>query len=225
MTAVAKGEQHDMNHTKSSGLTASATLEMSDSTDSTTPARVSGGKPSVGCPQTQPLTTNRNLLKWIEKMAALTQPAAIHWVDGSQKEYERLCAQMVAAGPFKSSTRNFGRGASTRSRTQATSHGWKIAPTFARSPGTMPGRPTTGSIPSKCARGSRSFSKAPCVGAQYMCWLSRWDRLARRSRRSEFNLPTRHMRWSTCGLWHALVCRSSRRSTQTPCGWLLAFTR
>ena len=34
-------------------------------------------------------------------MAALTQPAAIHWVDGSQKEYERLCAQMVAGGTFQ----------------------------------------------------------------------------------------------------------------------------
>jgi phosphoenolpyruvate carboxykinase (GTP) len=28
-------------------------------------------------------------------MAELTQPAAIHWVDGSQKEYDHLCEQMV----------------------------------------------------------------------------------------------------------------------------------
>jgi phosphoenolpyruvate carboxykinase (GTP) len=33
-------------------------------------------------------------------MAQLTQPAAIHWVDGSQEEYEMLCAQMVASGTF-----------------------------------------------------------------------------------------------------------------------------
>ena len=33
-------------------------------------------------------------------MAELTQPAAIHWVDGSLEEYEALCAQMVEAGTF-----------------------------------------------------------------------------------------------------------------------------
>ena len=47
-----------------------------------------------------PLTTNKNLLKWVEKIAALTRPAAIHWVDGSQEEYDALCAQMVASGTF-----------------------------------------------------------------------------------------------------------------------------
>jgi phosphoenolpyruvate carboxykinase (GTP) len=48
----------------------------------------------------QPLSSNPNLLKWVQKMAELTQPAAIHWVDGSQEEYESLCAQMVAGGTF-----------------------------------------------------------------------------------------------------------------------------
>jgi phosphoenolpyruvate carboxykinase (GTP) len=47
-----------------------------------------------------PLTANRPLLRWIEKMAALTQPAAIHWVDGSQAEYDALCAGLVAGGTF-----------------------------------------------------------------------------------------------------------------------------
>jgi phosphoenolpyruvate carboxykinase (GTP) len=48
----------------------------------------------------KPLSNNPNLLKWVQKMAELTQPAAIHWVDGSQEEYEALCAQMVAGGTF-----------------------------------------------------------------------------------------------------------------------------
>ena len=47
-----------------------------------------------------PLATNTHLLRWVEKMAALTRPAAIHWVDGSQEEYDALCAQMVQAGTF-----------------------------------------------------------------------------------------------------------------------------
>ena len=48
----------------------------------------------------KPLSTNPHLCKWVQKMAELTQPAAIHWVDGSLEEYEALCAQMVEAGTF-----------------------------------------------------------------------------------------------------------------------------
>ncbi len=48
----------------------------------------------------KPLCSNPNLLKWVEKIAELTKPATIHWVDGSQKENDALCAQMVEAGTF-----------------------------------------------------------------------------------------------------------------------------
>ena len=47
---------------------------------------------------TQPLSKHPNLLQWVKKMATLTQPAAIHWVDGSQEENDALCAEMVATG-------------------------------------------------------------------------------------------------------------------------------
>ena len=47
-----------------------------------------------------PLSENKNLLKWVEKMSQLTKPAAIHWVDGSQEEYDRLCGELVASGTF-----------------------------------------------------------------------------------------------------------------------------
>src|ERR1044072_6667807 len=47
-----------------------------------------------------PLSENKNLLKWVEKMAELTKPEAIHWVDGSQEENDELCALMVKAGTF-----------------------------------------------------------------------------------------------------------------------------
>jgi phosphoenolpyruvate carboxykinase (GTP) len=50
--------------------------------------------------QTTPQATAKHLLKWVEQMAALTQPDAIHWVDGSQEEYDALCAQMVETGTF-----------------------------------------------------------------------------------------------------------------------------
>ncbi|MBV9491013.1 MAG: phosphoenolpyruvate carboxykinase (GTP) [Verrucomicrobia bacterium] len=48
----------------------------------------------------RPLTKNKHLVKWVEKIAALTQPQSIHWVAGSQEEYEALCAQLVAGGTF-----------------------------------------------------------------------------------------------------------------------------
>ena len=48
----------------------------------------------------QPLSTNTHLLNWVEKMAALTKPQTIHWVDGSEEEDRALKAQMVASGTF-----------------------------------------------------------------------------------------------------------------------------
>ncbi len=45
-----------------------------------------------------PITRNQTLLTWVEEMAALAKPDAIYWCDGSQEEYDRLCAEMVEAG-------------------------------------------------------------------------------------------------------------------------------
>ncbi|HEV7681579.1 MAG TPA: phosphoenolpyruvate carboxykinase (GTP) [Pyrinomonadaceae bacterium] len=60
-----------------------------------TASAVAGGRDTSA-----PLSSNEHLLRWVEKMAQLTQPAAIHWVDGSVEEDEMLKAQMVAGGTF-----------------------------------------------------------------------------------------------------------------------------
>jgi phosphoenolpyruvate carboxykinase (GTP) len=45
-----------------------------------------------------PLCQNTHLIRWVEKMAQLTKPDSIHWVDGSEAERDALYEQMVAAG-------------------------------------------------------------------------------------------------------------------------------
>ncbi|MEQ8784711.1 MAG: phosphoenolpyruvate carboxykinase (GTP) [Pirellulaceae bacterium] len=43
---------------------------------------------------------NQELTEWVEQMVELCKPASVHWCDGSQEEYDRLCQEMVESGTF-----------------------------------------------------------------------------------------------------------------------------
>lgn len=45
-------------------------------------------------------SANDRLNAWVDEWAAILQPDSIHWCDGSQKEYDTLCGELVAAGTF-----------------------------------------------------------------------------------------------------------------------------
>ena len=46
-------------------------------------------------------TKHEGLLAWVREVAELTQPDRVMFADGSDEEYERLCAQLVEAGTFQ----------------------------------------------------------------------------------------------------------------------------
>jgi phosphoenolpyruvate carboxykinase (GTP) len=51
--------------------------------------------------QTTVLTKHERLVAWVEQVAELTTPDAIHWCDGSAQEYDALAQQLVDAGTFE----------------------------------------------------------------------------------------------------------------------------
>jgi phosphoenolpyruvate carboxykinase (GTP) len=46
-------------------------------------------------------TKHQGLLAWVQEVAELTQPDRVAFADGSEEEFERLCAHLVEAGTFK----------------------------------------------------------------------------------------------------------------------------
>ena len=46
-------------------------------------------------------TNHKELVGWVEEVASLTQPDAVHWCDGSVEEYDALCQVLMDSGTFE----------------------------------------------------------------------------------------------------------------------------
>jgi phosphoenolpyruvate carboxykinase (GTP) len=55
----------------------------------------------MGSSRDTPPTQNRQLLAWVDEVAALAAPDRIEWCDGSAEEYDRLCELLVEKGTFR----------------------------------------------------------------------------------------------------------------------------
>ncbi|MGF1640678.1 MAG: phosphoenolpyruvate carboxykinase (GTP) [Rhodospirillales bacterium] len=47
-----------------------------------------------------PPTKHKELIAWVDEWAKLCKPDSVHWCDGSQAEYDRLCQELVDSGTF-----------------------------------------------------------------------------------------------------------------------------
>ena len=46
-------------------------------------------------------TNHEKLINWVSRFDQLCNPSSIHWCDGSEAEYQKLCAELVEKGTFK----------------------------------------------------------------------------------------------------------------------------
>src|SRR5690554_6088430 len=58
------------------------------------------GDPSTSLSTRPPNVRHARLLEWVDEVAALCKPKAVHWCDGSQEEYDAICDLLVETGTF-----------------------------------------------------------------------------------------------------------------------------
>ncbi len=163
-----------------------------------------------------PPTTNRHLIRWVEKMADLCQPARVHlarWL--RRREPRSASATGRRRHLHAGSTSSFGPAASTRAPAPTTWPASKIAPSSARCPRTTPARPTTGKTRLSMRKKLKTLFKGPCAAAPCTSCRSPWAPSARPCRRSACSLPIPPTPSSTCASWPASAIPCTRRSTRT----------
>ena len=156
-----------------------------------------GGVPPVvsetAVPQSTPAQTNHAKLRaWVEEVAALTQPDAIDWCDGSAEEYDALCQTLVDAGTFERLS-DAKRPNSYLARSDpATSPGSRTARSSAREREEDAGPTNNWRDPAEMRETLRELFGGVDAGPHDVRRArSRWARSARRSPTSASRSPTR----------------------------------
>ena len=126
-------------------------------------------------------TGHRGLVAWVREVTDLCEPAAVHWCDGSQAEYEQLCRTLVGRGHLRRARRDTaGPAPSGRAPTRATSPASRTEPSSAPSTiGRRPDEPLDG--PGRDARQApRPLRGLACTAARCTSSRSAWARSGRR---------------------------------------------
>jgi Phosphoenolpyruvate carboxykinase N-terminal domain len=168
---------------------------------------------SVGHPS---IDSEQRLLKWVEGMAALTRPAGIHWVDGSQAEYETLCEQMVASGTFIKLNEKLWPGC-YYAKSDPTDVARVEDRTYICSLSKNGAGPTNNwADPSEMRTKLKGFFDGCMRGRTMYVLPFSMGPIGSPLSQIGVQLTDSPMPWSICGSWLGSACRSLKRSTQAP---------